>query len=196
MVKATTNTELTVPRLKALYKDVIVKELKDELKLANVHQAPRITKVVISSGTGKKRDDKRYYEAVKNTLTRITGQMPIDRASKKSVASFKVRAGMSRAGLSVTLRDARMYEFLDRLINIALPRVRDFRGISAKAFDKSGNLNIGITEHSIFPELTFEETQVSHGLQITVVITGGNAEYSRVLLEKLGVPFERQGGNR
>lgn len=196
MAESTKTTHATTPRLKAMYKDVIAKELKTELKLANINQVPKLEKIVVSAGTGKRRDDKRFYEAVKNTLTRITGQIPIDRASKKSVAGFKIRAGMSRAGLSVTLRGAYMYEFLDRLINVALPRVRDFRGIGAKTFDKSGNISIGIVEQSIFPELTFEEVQVPHGLQITMVIKGNEAEHNRALLEKFGMPFERQGGKQ
>jgi large subunit ribosomal protein L5 len=125
---------------------------------------------------------------------KITGQAPVDRMAKKSIATFKIRAGLNRVGISVTLRGARMYEFLDRLVNVSLPRVRDFHGVSAKAFDKSGNYNLGIVEQSIFPELTFEETQILHGLQVTMVISGGNAVLSRALLEKFGIPFEKQGG--
>lgn len=193
MVKTTTTT---APRLKALYKEKIVKELQAELKLGNVHQVPKLEKIVVSVGIGKNKDDKRYYEAVRNTITKITGQHPVDRMAKKSIATFKIRAGLNRIGICVTLRGARMYEFLDRFINIALPRVRDFHGVSAKAFDKSGNFNMGIVEQSIFAELTFEETQILHGLQITFVISGGDASYSRALLEKFGVPFEKQGGKR
>ncbi len=115
--------------------------------------------------------------------------------AKKSIATFKIRAGLNRVGISVTLRDARMNEFLDRLSNIALPRVRDFHGVGTK-FDKSGNYNLGITDQSIFPELTFEETQLLHGLQVTFTIKNGTAEGSRKLLEKFGIPFEKQGGNR
>lgn len=184
----------TAPRLKALYKDVIVKELQAELKLKNVHQVPKLEKIVLSVGTGKNKDDKHYYEVVNNTLTKITGQHPIDRMAKKSIATFKIRAGLNRVGISVVLRGARMYEFLDRFVNVSLPRTRDFHGVSAKAFDKSGNYNFGVVEQSIFPELTFEETQVSHGLQITFVISGGDATLSRALLEKFGLPFEKQGG--
>jgi large subunit ribosomal protein L5 len=191
MVKATT---MTTPRLKALYKDTIVKELQAELNLKNIHQVPKIEKIVVSVGIGKNKDDKRYYEAVHNTLVRITGQAPVDRMAKKSIATFKIRAGLNRVGISVTLRGARMYEFLDRFVNVSLPRVRDFHGVSANAFDKSGNYNLGIIEQSIFPELTFEETQILHGLQITFVIAGGEASYSRALLEKFGIPFEKQGG--
>jgi large subunit ribosomal protein L5 len=186
----------TTPRLKALYKDTFVKELQAELSLTNVHQVPKLEKIVVSVGIGKNKDDKRFYEVVRNTLTKITGQYPIDRMAKKSVAGFKVRAKLNRVGISVTLREARMYEFLDRLVNIVLPRVRDFHGVGAKGFDKGGNYNLGVIEQSIFPELTFEETQVLHGLQITFVISGGKAEYSRALLEKFGVPFEKEGGNR
>ncbi len=194
MVKATKTA--TTPRLKALYKDQFVKELQAELKLGNVHQVPKIEKIVVSVGIGKNKDDKRHYEVVKNTLVKITGQAPVDRMAKKSIATFKIRAGLNRVGISVTLRGARMYEFLDRLVNISLPRVRDFHGVNPKAFDKSGNFNLGIVEQSIFPELTFEETQILHGLQVTVVISGGNADYSRALLEKFGIPFEKQGGKR
>jgi len=185
---------ITTPRLKALYKTTIVKELQAELKLGNVHQVPKLEKIVVSVGIGKNKDDKRYYEVVRNTLTKITGQHPIDRMAKKSIATFKIRAGMNRVGINVTLRGARMYEFLDRYVNISLPRTRDFHGVSAKAFDKSGNYNIGIVDQSIFPELSFEETQIIHGLQITMVISGGSSEYSRALLEKFGIPFEKQGG--
>ncbi len=192
MVKVTATT----PRLKALYKDTFVKELQAELNLTNIHQVPKLEKIVVSVGIGKNKDDKHYYEVVRNTLTKITGQYPIDRMAKKSIAGFKVRAKLNRVGISVTLREARMYEFLDRLVNIALPRVRDFHGVGAKGFDKAGNYNLGIIEQSIFPELSFEETQVLHGLQVTFVISGGSTVYSRALLEKFGVPFEKIGGTR
>lgn len=183
------------PRLKALYNDTLVKELQAELGLENVHQVPKLEKIVVSVGIGKNKDDKRHYEVVKNTLTKITGQATVDRMAKKSIATFKIRAGMNRVGVSVTLRDKRMYEFLDRLANIALPRVRDFHGVGPK-FDKSGNYNLGITDQSIFPELTFEETQVMHGLQVTFTISNGSKEGSRLMLEKFGIPFEKVGGNR
>lgn len=183
------------PRLKALYKEKFVKELQAELNLANVHQVPKLEKIVVSVGIGKNKDDKRHYEVVRNTLTKITGQMPVDRMAKKSIAGFKIRAGMNRVGVSVTLRGARMYEFLDRLANVALPRVRDFHGVKAK-FDKGGNYNLGIVEQSVFPELTFEETQVLHGLQVTFAIQNQDVAHSRALLEKFGIPFEKEGGKR
>lgn len=194
MAKATATTAAT-PRLKALYKDTYTKELQAELNLANVHQVPKLEKIVVSVGIGKNKDDKRFYEIVKNTLVKVTGQAPVDRMAKKSIAGFKIRAGMNRVGISVTLRGPRMYEFLDRLTNVALPRVRDFHGVSTK-FDKGGNYNLGIVEQSIFPELTFEETQVLHGLQVTFNITNENPAHSRALLEKFGVPFEKEGGKR
>ncbi|MDB5168170.1 MAG: rplE [Candidatus Saccharibacteria bacterium] len=194
MAKATLTA--ATPRLKALYKDQFVKELQAELNLANVHQVPKLEKIVVSVGIGKNKDDKRFYEVVKNTLVKITGQAPVDRMAKKSIAGFKIRAGMNRVGISVTLRGARMYEFLDRLSNVALPRVRDFHGIGPKGFDKGGNYNLGIIEQSIFPELTFEETQVLHGLQVTFNIRNQDATHSRALLEKFGMPFEKEGGKR
>ena len=191
-----TKTATTTPRLKALYKDIFVKELQAELKLGNVHQVPKLDKIVVSVGIGKNKDDKHFYEVVKNTLVKITGQAPVDRMAKKSIAGFKIRAGLNRVGISVILRGSRMYEFLDRFVNVSLPRTRDFHGVSAKGFDKAGNYNLGVVEQSIFPELSFEETQTLHGLQITFVITGGDATYSRAMLEKFGVPFEKQGGKK
>jgi len=188
-----TATTSTAPRLKALYSEKFVKELQAELNLANPHQVPKLEKIVVSVGIGKNKDDKRHYEVVRNTLTKVTGQAPVDRMAKKSIAGFKIRAGMNRVGISVTLRGNRMYEFLDRLTNVALPRVRDFHGVKAK-FDKGGNYNLGIVEQSIFPELTFEETQVAHGLQVTFTIKNHDPSHSRALLEKFGIPFEKKGG--
>ena len=194
MAKATPQAA-TTPRLKALYKDTFVKELQAELNLGNVHQVPKLEKITVSVGTGKNKDDKRFNEVVRNTLVKITGQAPVERMAKKSIAGFKIRAGMNRVGFSVTLRGARMYEFLDRLANVALPRVRDFHGVKAK-FDKGGNYNLGIVEQSIFPELTFEETQVVHGLQVTFTMKSSDGTHSRALLEKFGLPFEKEGGKR
>jgi len=195
MATATKDIAYT-PRLKALYNDTAKKELQAELGLANVHQVPKLEKIVVSVGLGKNKDDKRYYEAVKNTLTKVTGQAPIDRMAKKSIAGFKIRAGMNRIGINVTLRGNVMYEFLDRFVNIAMPRIRDFHGVGAKAFDKGGNYNVGINDQSIFPELTFDETQLIHGLQVTFVIANEDKGHSRALLEKFGVPFEKEGGRR
>ena len=190
MAKATTST---APRLKALYADTYVKELQAELDLTNVNEVPRLEKIDVSVGTGKVKEDKRMLEAVKNTLTKVTGQAPVERLAKKSIATFKIRAGMGApVGIYVTLRGPRMYEFLDRLVNVTLPRVRDFHGVGTK-FDKGGNYNLGITDQSIFPELTFEETQLVHGMQVTFAIKNGNKVASRALLEKFGLPFEKEG---
>lgn len=190
-----TATIPTTPRLKALYNNTLVKELQAELKLGNIHQVPKLEKIVVSVGIGKNKDDKRHVEVVRNTLTKITGQAPIDRMAKKSIAGFKIRKGLNRVGISVTLRGSRMYEFLDRLVSVALPRVRDFHGVSVK-FDKGGNYNLGIVEQSIFPELTFEETQLLHGMQVTLVIQNQDPAHSKLLMEKFGIPFEKEGGAR
>ena len=182
----------TAPRLKALYGDTYAKELQAELGLENINQVPKLEKIVVSVGTGKSKDDKRHLEVVKNTLTKITGQAPVEKLAKKSIAGFKIRAGMGApVGVMVTLRGARMYEFLDRLVNVSLPRVRDFHGVGLK-FDKGGNYNLGITDQSIFPELTFEETQIVHGMQVTFTIGNGSKTASRALLEKFGLPFEKE----
>lgn len=182
------------PRLKEAYKKEYRKSLVSELKLKNLHEAPKLEKIVVSCGVGRHRDDKRFQEIVTNTLTKITGQRPIGRIAKKSIASFKIRAGMGAPiGHSVTLRGARMYEFMDRLINVAMPRIRDFHGAGAKGFDRGGNYNLGISEQSIFPELGYEDTAILHGLQVTFVIQSKNAEHSRALLEKFGIPFEKKG---
>ena len=181
------------PRLKALYRERLVAELKKELNIKNIHDLPKLTKIIVSSGTGRNKDNKAYQAAVLNTITRITGQKPVARLAKKSIASFKIRAAMGApVGVNVTLRGDRMWEFLDRLINVAMPRIRDFRGVSKKAFDGQGNFNLGLNEQSIFPELTFEETTTLHGLQVTLVIDKGSAEKSRTLLEKFGIPFEKE----
>lgn len=193
---AKTAVSPATPRLKALYTTQYKKELQAELALENINQVPKLEKIVVSVGTGKSKDDKRHLEIVKNTLTKITGQQPVERLAKKSIAGFKIRAGMGApVGVSVTLRGARMYEFLDRLVNVSLPRVRDFHGVGLK-FDKGGNYNLGIIEQSIFPELTFEETQIVHGLQITFAIENRDAAHSRALLEKFGLPFEKEGDKR
>ncbi len=189
---ATKKSTSYIPRLKENYDTKIRKQLQNELGLKNIHQVPKLEKVVLNVGIGKHKDDKAYHERVLNTLKKITGQQPIDRMARKSIATFKIRAGLNRIGISVTLRGARMYEFLDRLINVALPRVRDFHGLKADAFDKSGNFSLGITEQSIFPELSFEDTQVLHGLQVNIVIKNEDTVHSRALLRALGMPLEKK----
>jgi large subunit ribosomal protein L5 len=187
-----TKTATYLPRLKQQYRAELAADLKKSLELENVHQVPRLEKVVVSVGIGKHKDDKRFHEIVVNTLRKITGQQPVDRMAKKSIAGFKIRAGMNRVGVSVTLRGDRMYEFTDRLINVALPRVRDFHGVKKDAFDKSGNYNLGLTDQSVFPELNFEDTQVIHGLQVTFVISAKSQEHAKALLDGFGMPFEKE----
>jgi large subunit ribosomal protein L5 len=182
-----------LPRLQALFNDKIAGELKTELGLKNIHEVPRLDKIVVASGIGKNKDDKAYWATVRSTITKITGQAPIERMAKKSIATFKIRKGMNKVGLSVTLRGDKMYEFLDRFINVAMPRTRDFHGAKAGAFDGQGNYSFGVTEQSIFPELGFEDTTTLHGLQVTLSIKNGSPAGSRQLLEKFGVPFEKKG---
>ncbi|HSW78515.1 MAG TPA: 50S ribosomal protein L5 [Candidatus Babeliales bacterium] len=177
-------------RLKAEYDKTLVSDLKKELGLKNVFEVPRLEKIVINAGLGRAKDDKRYLEAAANTLRKITGQQPVETLAKKSIAAFKLREG-NKVGLKVTLRGERMYEFADRFINIVLPRLRDFHGVSNSSFDKQGNYSIGLTDQSVFPELSFEDTSTAHGLQVVFNIKANNAEDSKALLEKLGIPFER-----
>ncbi len=182
-----------IPRLKALYNDKIKAELQKELGLKNINQVPKLEKIIVSCGTGKKREDKRFVETVELTLQKITGQMPTSRLAKKSIAQFKIRKAMGApVGHLVTLRNDKMYEFADRFINISLPHVRDFHGVSRKSFDAQGNYSIGLKEQSVFPEISFEDAAVLHGVEITFVIKNSNKEGSLKLLEKFGMPFEKE----
>lgn len=182
---------VTTARLRQQYRAQIAAELQKELELANAHQVPKLEKITLNVGLGKAKDDKKVIEAANNTLTKITGQKPIETIAKKSIASFKLREG-NKIGLKVTLRGDKMYEFLDRLINIVLPRLRDFHGVNPKAFDKQGNFAIGLTDQSVFPELTFEETTTAHGLQAVMTIKCQKPADARALLEKFGIPFEKE----
>jgi large subunit ribosomal protein L5 len=179
-------------RLKVEYNEKYASELQKELDLANFHQVPRLEKIVLNVGLGRAKDDKKTIEAAVNTLRKITGQQPVETAAKKSIANFKLREG-NKIGLKVTLRGDRMYEFMDRLINIVLPRLRDFHGVKAGAFDKSGNFSLGLVDQSVFPELTFDETTTVHGMQAVFVVKSMGPEHSRALLEKFGMPFEKKG---
>lgn len=178
------------PGLKREYFDRWAKELIGELGLANIHEAPRLEKIVINAGLGRAKDDKRLMEVAENTLLKITGQKPLQTVAKQSIASFKLREG-SKIGLKVTLRGDRMYEFADRFINLVLPRLRDFHGVAARAFDGQGNYSIGLVDQSVFPELTYEDIATPHGLQITFVVKTKKPQHSRALLEKFGIPFEK-----
>lgn len=178
-------------RLGVQYKTAIAKELQKELSLKNIHQVPKLEKIVLNIGLGKAKDDKKVMEAAANTLRKITGQQPIETVAKNSIAGFKLREG-NKIGLKVTLRGEHMYEFLDRVINLVLPRLRDFHGVSAKAFDRQGNYSLGFVDQSVFPELSFEETTTSHGLQVVFVINCEEKAHARALLEKFGMPFEKE----
>lgn len=193
MVQATSDKSAVryTPRLKRQYLDKWVKELQAELKLNNIHEVPKLEKIVLNVGLGRAKDDKRLLEVAENTLLKITGQKPLPTAAKQSIASFKLREG-SKIGLKVTLRDAGMYDFADRFINLVLPRLRDFHGVKSKAFDRQGNYSIGLVDQSVFPELTYEDTATPHGLQVIFAIKAKNPQYARALLEKFGVPFEKE----
>jgi large subunit ribosomal protein L5 len=193
---ATTTTKskasVTGARLKQEYVTKYAAELQKELGL-NANQVPRLQKIVLNVGLGRAKDDKKVLEAASNTLRKITGQQPIDTIAKNSIAGFKLREG-NKIGIKVTLRGERMYEFMDRLINIVMPRLRDFHGVSNKAFDKSGNYSIGLVDQSVFPELTFEETTTTHGLQAVFVIDCEEQAHAKALLTKFGMPFEKPQG--
>ncbi len=182
---------VTTSRLRVQYNDKIAAELLKELALANANQVPKLEKITLNVGLGKAKDDKKVFEAAINTLTKITGQKPVETIAKKSIASFKLREG-NKIGLKVTLRGDRMYEFLDRFITIVLPRLRDFHGVSPRAFDKQGNYAMGMIDQSVFPELTFEETTTAHGLQAVFTIKCEKPSDARALLEKFGMPFEKE----
>jgi large subunit ribosomal protein L5 len=181
---------MTTARLRKQYVDSYVKELQKELKLGNPNQVPKLVKIVINVGLGRSKDDKKVMEVAANTIRKITGQQPIDTFAKKSIAGFKLREG-NKIGIKVTLRGDNMYEFMDRLISIVLPQLRDFHGASLKAFDGQGNFAIGFTDQSVFPELSFEETTTPHGLQVISVIKCEESSHAKALLEKFGMPFEK-----
>jgi len=182
-------TAAYTPRLKSHYFEGRAAMMK-ELELTNLHEVPQLDKIVVNIGLGKAKDDKKYIEIASNTLRKITGQEPVQTIAKKSIATFKLREG-SPIGLKITLRGDRMYEFADRIIAIVLPRLRDFHGVSAKAFDKQGNYSLGLTDQSVFPELTFEETTNLHGMQFVFVVNAKEVAHSRKLLESFGMPFEK-----
>lgn len=177
-------------RLLKKYREEIVPVLKKDLNISSAMAVPRMTKIVVSAGLGRATEDPKLIDIAKENIAAITGQMPVVTKSKKAISSFKLRAGAS-IGLKVTLRKKMMYEFLDRFISSALSRIRDFRGINPNSFDQNGNFNVGVKEHTIFPEISFEKAQVIHGLQITIVFNTKNIENNRLLLEKLGMPFEK-----
>ena len=181
----------TTARLREDYNTKFAAELKKELGLANAHQVPKLEKITINIGLGRAKDDKKLMEVAQNTLRKITGQEPVETVAKKSIAGFKLRDG-NKIGLKVTLRGDKMYEFMDRLITIVLPRLRDFHGVPLKAFDRQGNYSLGMTDQSVFPELTFDETTTAHGLQAVFTIKADKPEHAQALLTKFGMPFEKK----
>jgi large subunit ribosomal protein L5 len=190
--KTTTTTVVpTMARLKAQYNDTFRAELAKELKL-NINEVPKLRKVSVNVGLGKAKDDKKLIEIANNTIIKITGQKPVPTIARLSIATFKLREG-NKVGTMVTLRGDRMYEFMDRVVNIVMPRLRDFHGVSNKSFDNQGNYSIGFVDQSVFPELTFEETSTAHGLQVNFVIDAKEPAHARALLEKFGMPFMKEG---
>jgi large subunit ribosomal protein L5 len=182
-----------VPRLKERYEREILPELSKELGVDNVMALPRLDKIVLNMGMGEAVANPKILEAAVEELSAIAGQRAVVTKAKKSIATYKLRAGMP-IGVRVTLRGSRMYEFLDRLINIALPRVRDFRGVSPKAFDGRGNYTLGVRDHFIFPEIDYSRTDKSKGLNVTIVTSAGRDDRALALLKRLGMPFASRIG--
>ena len=182
------------PRLKDMYLKEIQTALKTEFGLKNLNMGPKIEKVVINMWLGLDGNDTKVLKSCEEDLAKITGQKPVITKFKKSVANFKTRKGTT-AGLKVTLRKNRMYEFIDRLVNIALPRVKDFRGLSSNGFDKFGNYTFGVKEHIIFPEVSFDRADKVRGLDIVIVISSKSKEHSFALLKKMNFPFVKKGEN-
>ena len=180
-------------RLHEKYQNETRASLQQEFGYANVHQIPKVEKVVVNTGVGRATADSKHIETAVHMLRQITGQQPIKTKAKKSIAGFKLREG-NIIGASVTLRGERMYDFLDRLVAVALPRIRDFRGISDEAFDPQGNYSLGISDQSIFPEIPFEEAGNGQSLQVNIVTTAKNREEGARLLTLLGFPFKRRNG--
>ncbi|TVR12696.1 50S ribosomal protein L5 [Sodalinema gerasimenkoae] len=175
-------------RLKTLYLETIVPKLKSEFNYENIHQVPRLSKITVNRGLGEASQNAKALESSQRELAVITGQKPVVTRAKKSIAGFKVREGMP-VGVMVTLRRERMYAFLDRLISISLPRIRDFRGISPKSFDGRGNYTLGVREQLIFPEVDYDSIDQLRGMDISIVTTANTDEEGRALLKEMGMPF-------
>ena len=176
-------------RLQKQYREKVVPALQEKFGYKNVNQVPKLEKVTLNVGYGRHAKEASYIENVENTLKAITGQRPIHNKAKKSISNFKIRDGMD-VGMSVTLRGSKMYDFVDKMISVTFPRVRDFRGLSRKAFDRQGNYSIGFKEHIAFPEIKSDAIDQIHGLEIIITNTANSKEEGEALLEKLGFPFE------
>jgi large subunit ribosomal protein L5 len=177
-------------RLHQFYREQVVPRLRSDLKIENVMQVPRISKITINMGVGEAVADKKMMDAAVADLTQITGQKPLITKSRKAIASFKLRAGLA-VGAKVTLRGRRMYEFLDRLISIAMPRIRDFRGVSPRSFDGQGNYSLGVKEQIIFPEIQYDQIDQIRGMDITITTTALDDRHGRALLEAFNFPFRK-----
>jgi len=188
-------TETYTPRLKTQYEDEIKPRLKDELGVSSVMQVPKITKITLNMGVGEAKNDAKQMDAAIEELTIIAGQRAQVRKATKSIAQFKIREGMP-VGAKVTLRGARMYEFLDRLVSIALPRIRDFRGLNPNSFDGRGNYSMGLREQIIFPEINYDDIQQVRGLDVTITTSAATDEHARALLKAMGLPFAGGEGDR
>ena len=175
-------------RLKVLYKSEVVPELTREFGYKNLMAVPRLEKIIVSMGVGKAAQDKKFLELAKKDLMMITGQMPVVCKAKKSVSNFKVREG-NETGLKVTVRSERMYEFMDRLISLAIPRVRDFRGLNPRSFDGRGNYSMGLAEQTVFPEINPAKVEFQQGMNITFVTTANTDKEARKMLSLFGMPF-------
>lgn len=178
------------PRLKTKYLDDVAPALREQLGLDNVMQVPRFTKIVVNMGVGEAVTDRKSIESAMEELSIITGQKPKLNRARKSIAGFKIREGMP-VGASVTLRGDRMWEFFDRLVAIAIPRIRDFRGLNPKAFDGRGNYSFGLTEQLVFPEIEFDKVTATRGMDITICTTAETDDQARALLEAFGFPFRK-----
>ena len=185
----TTSQTTEIPRLKARYREEIIPALRSEFDIANIMQVPGLTKIVVNMGVGEAARDSKLIEGAIRDLTAITGQKPAVTKARKSIAQFKLREGMP-IGAHVTLRGDRMWEFLDRLLSLALPRIRDFRGLSPKQFDGRGNYTFGLTEQVMFHEINQDKIDRSRGMDITIVTTATNDDEGRALLKQLGFPFK------
>lgn len=184
------NEQRELPRMKQIYVEKVSPRLKEQFEYGNIHQIPRLTKIVINRGVGEAAQNAKSLDVSVKEVATIAGQQPVITRAKKAIASFKVRAGMP-VGIMVTLRDYRMYEFLERLICIALPRIRDFRGVNPKAFDGRGNYTLGIREQLLFPEINYEQVDKVRGMDITICSTARNDEEGRALLTEFGMPFRK-----
>ena len=183
-----------IPRLKELYKNEIKNSLKEKYGFKNLNMSPEIEKIVINMGLGLDGNDSKIMKSCEEDLSKITGQKPVMTKFKKSISNFKTRKD-TKAGLKVTLRKNKMYEFIDRLVNIALPRIKDFRGLSVNGFDRFGNYTFGVKEHIIFPEVNFDKVDKIRGLDISIVIRSISNEHSLELLKKFNFPFRTERSN-